>query len=47
MQEQLWFDVGNERYTTTMGADASGCVLWFDVGNERYTTNLGMQPLFG
>ena len=34
----LWFDVGNERYTTLVGIIAKENKLWFDVGNERYTT---------
>ena len=36
----LWFDVGNERYTTALSYDTFIDELWFDVGNERYTTAL-------
>ena len=36
---RLWFDVGNERYTTHSSITKVAIVLWFDVGNERYTTN--------
>ena len=35
---ELWFDVGNERYTTEMRLWINKTKLWFDVGNERYTT---------
>ena len=35
---KLWFDVGNERYTTHSCIVTDHCMLWFDVGNERYTT---------
>ena len=34
----LWFDVGNERYTTSADMVQLVVWLWFDVGNERYTT---------
>ena len=34
----LWFDVGNERYTTVLNISLIDTQLWFDVGNERYTT---------
>ena len=34
----LWFDVGNERYTTLEELERFLGKLWFDVGNERYTT---------
>ena len=34
----LWFDVGNERYTTETELLNKKFKLWFDVGNERYTT---------
>ena len=34
----LWFDVGNERYTTADAWYFYRIQLWFDVGNERYTT---------
>ena len=34
----LWFDVGNERYTTLQQITKTQATLWFDVGNERYTT---------
>ena len=34
----LWFDVGNERYTTDTLGLLNPAKLWFDVGNERYTT---------
>ena len=37
----LWFDVGNERYTTQAGNMTLTAPLWFDVGNERYTTRSG------
>ena len=35
---RLWFDVGNERYTTRLLCLMIQAMLWFDVGNERYTT---------
>ena len=38
MVTELWFDVGNERYTTTASTTTMASSLWFDVGNERYTT---------
>ena len=34
----MWFDVGNERYTTIHPRTNTHIQLWFDVGNERYTT---------
>ena len=42
----LWFDVGNERYTTMDSTITSTLWLWFDVGNERYTTyDSQLQPV--
>lgn len=34
----LWFDVGNETYTTIGGRPKTKTKLWFDVGSEAYTT---------
>ena len=39
---ELWFDVGNERYTTVFSLDNDTQALWFDVGNERYTTETSL-----
>ena len=35
---QLWFDVGNGRYTASVDKAKADYRLWFDVGNGRYTT---------
>ena len=42
----LWFDVGNERYTTSDNMETVNFLLWFDVGNERYTTRKADGGIF-
>ena len=39
----LWFDVGNEWYTTTLELGLLIQQLWFDVGNEWYTTHMDLH----
>ena len=36
--QQLWFDVGIKRYTTSLAHKQAVYLLWFDVGIKRYTT---------
>ena len=36
--EELWFDVGFKRYTTSAQNHSLVQRLWFDVGFKRYTT---------
>ena len=43
LSEELWFDVGKERYTTQGRHHDRPRQLWFDVGKERYTTHLMNQ----
>ena len=33
--KQLWFDVGNGRYTTIVYGAIEGVRLWFDVGTDN------------
>ena len=42
----LWFDVGNEWYTTENRPTFHNGGLWFDVGNEWYTTRSKTRASF-
>ena len=37
-KDELWFDVGIKRYTTSNSLVRITVWLWFDVGIKRYTT---------